>query len=155
MAVDTYKHGKNQKNLAFSACIWSLPTKASTTDRGYTLSPTNRLLLVDQEKALLILLLTERHGEPAKIGFILSVYQIIINGSFKALKKWNIRLPSIMARLNDETGFIVGKGKRRQWLQHIQKGEKHMEEWYNHIKDEDWLTAPASSGFITDEIVFE
>jgi hypothetical protein len=30
-----------------------------------------------------------------------------------------------------------------------------MEEWYRHIKDEDWLIAPASNGFITDEIVYE
>lgn len=37
----------------------------------------------------------------------------------------------------------------------IPKGERHMEEWYNHIKDDDWLIAPAANGFITDEIAFE
>ncbi|KAF3406894.1 hypothetical protein DPV78_001412 [Talaromyces pinophilus] len=37
----------------------------------------------------------------------------------------------------------------------IPKGEVHMEEWYNHIQEEDWLIAPASKGFITDEIAFE
>jgi hypothetical protein len=37
----------------------------------------------------------------------------------------------------------------------IPKGQVHLEEWYRHIKDEDWLVAPASNGFITDEIAFE
>ncbi|EED17289.1 conserved hypothetical protein [Talaromyces stipitatus ATCC 10500] len=37
----------------------------------------------------------------------------------------------------------------------IPKGEKHMEEWYRHIQDPEWLIAPASNGFITDEIAFE
>ncbi|EED20339.1 conserved hypothetical protein [Talaromyces stipitatus ATCC 10500] len=37
----------------------------------------------------------------------------------------------------------------------IPKGEKHMEEWYRRIQDPEWLTAPASNGFITDEIAFE
>jgi hypothetical protein len=89
----------------------------------------------------------------------------------------------------DETGFIVGKGKKEAVITKypktskrisslssresltivecinaegkvippliIPKGERHMEEWYNHIKDDDWLIAPASSGFITDEIAFE
>ncbi|EED23387.1 conserved hypothetical protein [Talaromyces stipitatus ATCC 10500] len=37
----------------------------------------------------------------------------------------------------------------------IPKGKVHLEEWYRHIKDDDWLVAPASNGFITDEIAFE
>ncbi|EED14599.1 conserved hypothetical protein [Talaromyces stipitatus ATCC 10500] len=37
----------------------------------------------------------------------------------------------------------------------IPKGKVHMEEWYQHIKDDDWLIAPAENGFITDEIAFE
>jgi hypothetical protein len=37
----------------------------------------------------------------------------------------------------------------------IPKGKVHLEEWYKHIKEDDWLVAPASNGFITDEIAFE
>jgi DDE superfamily endonuclease len=37
----------------------------------------------------------------------------------------------------------------------IPKGKVHLEEWYRHIQDEEWLIAPASNGFITDEIAFE
>ncbi|EED16912.1 hypothetical protein TSTA_019730 [Talaromyces stipitatus ATCC 10500] len=37
----------------------------------------------------------------------------------------------------------------------IPKGKVHLEELYRHIKDDDWLVAPASNGFITDEIAFE
>ncbi|EED13281.1 conserved hypothetical protein [Talaromyces stipitatus ATCC 10500] len=37
----------------------------------------------------------------------------------------------------------------------IPKGENHMEEWYRHIQDDEWLIAPAKNGFITDEIAFE
>ncbi|EED11477.1 conserved hypothetical protein [Talaromyces stipitatus ATCC 10500] len=37
----------------------------------------------------------------------------------------------------------------------IPKGKVHLEEWYRHIKDDNWLVAPASNGFITDEIAFE
>ncbi|EED23217.1 conserved hypothetical protein [Talaromyces stipitatus ATCC 10500] len=37
----------------------------------------------------------------------------------------------------------------------IPKGKVHLEEWYRHIKNDDWLVAPALNGFITDEIAFE
>ncbi|EED12064.1 conserved hypothetical protein [Talaromyces stipitatus ATCC 10500] len=37
----------------------------------------------------------------------------------------------------------------------IPKGKVHLEEWYRHIKDDDWLVAPALNGFITDKIAFK
>ncbi|EED14883.1 hypothetical protein TSTA_043540 [Talaromyces stipitatus ATCC 10500] len=78
----------------------------------------------------------------------------------------------------DETGFVVEQGKNEAVVTAYPKtservfslssresitvvecinaeGEKHTEEWYQHIKDEEWLVAPAKNGFITDEIVFE
>ncbi|EED21060.1 conserved hypothetical protein [Talaromyces stipitatus ATCC 10500] len=37
----------------------------------------------------------------------------------------------------------------------IPKGKVHLEEWYRHLQDDEWLVAPAKNGFITDEIAFE
>jgi hypothetical protein len=114
------------------------------------------------------------------------------------IERWFINLKLIIEELGilprnlynfDETGFIVGQGKKEAVVTAypktskrvsslssresvtvvecinaegkiippllIPKGEKHMEEWYRHIKDEDWLIAPSTKGFITDEIAFE
>jgi hypothetical protein len=37
----------------------------------------------------------------------------------------------------------------------IPKGTRHMEEWYSHIKEDNYLFAPSQNGFITDEIAYE
>ncbi|EED21177.1 C6 transcription factor, putative [Talaromyces stipitatus ATCC 10500] len=75
-----------------------------------------------------ILLVRERHGEPAKIEYtiISNIYQKISNGLFNDLKKliverWFIDLKIVMDDLKitlknlynfDETGFIVGQGEK-------------------------------------------
>ncbi|EED20216.1 hypothetical protein TSTA_034540 [Talaromyces stipitatus ATCC 10500] len=133
-AVNAYKRGKikNILRLAreFGVSRSKLYRRVSGTPSCSTRPPTNRLLSLDQEKALTswvqyldnmgaaptalqieenanCLLLKDFTGpgtprRAAKIGYtnISNVYQKNINESSKNLKELNVRLPGIMVRLN-------------------------------------------------------
>ncbi|EED12051.1 conserved hypothetical protein [Talaromyces stipitatus ATCC 10500] len=92
------------------------------------------------------------------------------------IERWFIDLKLVMQKLHitpknlwnfDETGFIVGQGKSESVVTKYPKTAKRVSSLSSREsltvvesinaegRDPEWLIAPASNGFITDEIAFE
>ncbi|EED14752.1 conserved hypothetical protein [Talaromyces stipitatus ATCC 10500] len=141
---------------------WNGPPSRSTR------SPTNRLLSLDQEKAhILWIEYLDNIGAPPTNEQIEESANYLLAKDFndpgeppRAGKMWIYnflnRLPENLSSRESITVVeaINAEGKIIPPLL-IPKGENHMEEWYRHIQDDEWLIAPAKNGFITDEIAFE